>query len=58
MYASHKEFLYCIYKQPLYGKEVYVIGSHVYSCEFPSTSAQIIELHAILTVFKVLKSSF
>ena len=31
MYVSHKEYIYCIYKQPFYGREVYVIGSHVYS---------------------------
>jgi hypothetical protein len=50
MHASQKECIYCIYKQPFYGREVYVIGSHVYSREFPSTSAQIIELCAIVTV--------
>jgi hypothetical protein len=33
-----------------------VIGSHVYSHEFPSTIAQIIKLHAVTTVFKVLKN--
>ena len=37
-------------------KAAYVIGSCVYSPEFPSTSAQIIELHAVATVFKVLKN--
>lgn len=32
-------------------REVYVIGSHVYSHEFPSTSAQIIELSTVATIF-------
>ena len=43
MYASHKENTYCIYELSIYGREVYVIGSHVYSFEFPPASAQIIE---------------
>ena len=34
-----------------------MIGSHVYSLEFPSTSAQIIELHAVAAVFEMLKIS-
>jgi hypothetical protein len=38
------------------GKAAYVIGSHVYSLVFPSTSAQIIELHAVATVFNMLKN--
>lgn len=38
------------------GKAAYVIGSCVYSPEFPSTSAQIIELHAVATVFEILKN--
>jgi hypothetical protein len=58
MYASYKEYIYYIYKQPFYGREVHVIGSHVYSHEFPSTSGQIIELCAAVTVFKVLKSGW
>ena len=32
------------------------IGSHVCSLEFPSPSAQIIELHAVATVFEMLKN--
>ena len=32
------------------------IGSHVCSLEFPSASAQIIELHAIATGFEILKN--
>ncbi len=52
MYASHKEYIYCIYKQPFYGREVYVIGSHVYSFEFPPASAQIIKLCAVDGVLK------
>jgi hypothetical protein len=43
MYASHKENTYCIYKLSVYGREVYVIGSHVYSFEVPPASGQIIE---------------
>ena len=39
-----------------YGKAVYVIGSHVYSLEIPSTSAQITELCAVATVFEILKN--
>ena len=38
------------------GKVAYVIGSHVYSLEYPSASAQIIELHAVATVFEILKN--
>ena len=56
MHASHKECIYCTYKQLIYGRETYVIGSHVYSLEFPSTSAQIIELCAVATVFEILKN--
>jgi hypothetical protein len=52
MYASHKEYIYCIYKPPFYGREVYMIGSHVYSVEFPPASAQIIELCAVASVLK------
>jgi hypothetical protein len=52
MHASHKEYIYCIYKQPFYGREVYVIGSHIYSFEFPPDSAQIIELHAVTSILK------
>ena len=37
-------------------KAVYVIGSHVYSLEFPSTSVQTIELCIIATVFEMLKN--
>ena len=36
------------------GKAAYVIGSHAYSLEFSSTSTQIIELHAVATVFEML----
>jgi hypothetical protein len=56
MHASHKEYMYCIYKQPFYGREVDVIGSHVYSFEFRSTSAQIIRLCVVTTAFIVLKN--
>jgi hypothetical protein len=52
MYASHKDYIYCIYKQPFYGREVYVIGSHVYSFEFVPASAWIIKLGAAATVLK------
>ena len=38
------------------GRETYIIGSHVYSRVFRSTSVQIIELHAVVTVFKMLKN--
>jgi hypothetical protein len=41
---TKKEYIYCIYKQPFYGREVYMIGSYVYSFEFPPASAQIIKL--------------
>ena len=34
-------------------KAAYVIGSHVHSLEFPSASAQIIELHAVAAVFEM-----
>jgi hypothetical protein len=37
-------------------KAAYVIGSHVYSLEFPSTLTQIIKLHAVATVFEMLKN--
>ena len=37
-------------------KATCVIGSHVYSLEFPPASAQIIELHAVATVFEMLKN--
>lgn len=47
-----KKYIHCIYKQPFYGKEVYVIGSHVYSLEFTPTLAQIIELCAVVSVLK------
>jgi hypothetical protein len=50
MHASHKGYIYCIYKQPFYGREVYVIGSHVYSFEFSPASAQMIELCAVAGV--------
>jgi hypothetical protein len=52
MYASHKEYIYCIYKHPFCGREVYVIGSHVYSFEFPPASVQMIELGAVASVLK------
>ena len=39
------------------GKAAYVIGPHVHSLEFPSASAQIIELHAIVTDFEMLKKN-
>jgi hypothetical protein len=60
MYTSHKEYIHCIYKQPFSGREVYVIGSHVYSFEFPPASAQIIELCDVASVLKCWKkrSSF
>jgi hypothetical protein len=35
------------------GKAAYVIGPHVHSLEFPSASAQIIELHAVAAVFEM-----
>ena len=38
------------------GKVACVIGSYVYSLEFPPASAQIIELHAVATVFEMLKN--
>jgi hypothetical protein len=47
--ASHKEYIYYIYKQPYYGREVYVIRSHVYSFEFPPALAQINEPRAVTT---------
>jgi hypothetical protein len=47
--------MYCIYKQPFYGRKVYVIGSHVYSFEFSLASAQIIKLHAVANVWKLLE---
>jgi hypothetical protein len=37
-------------------KAAYVIGSHVHSLEFPSASAQIIELCAVAAVFEMLKN--
>ena len=55
--ASHKEYIYCIYKQPFYGREVCVIESHVYSFEFPPASAQIIEPHIVATIFEMLKKN-
>lgn len=39
------------------GKGPYVIGSHGYSLAFPPTSAQIIELCAVATVFAMLKEN-
>ena len=33
-----------------------MIGSHVYSLEFPPASAQIIEFHVVATVFEMLKN--
>jgi hypothetical protein len=36
------------------GKAVYVIGSRVHSFEFPPASAQIIEFHAVTTIFEML----
>jgi hypothetical protein len=54
--ASHKEYIYYIYKQPFCGREVYVTGSHVYSYEFPPASAQIIEPCAVDTIFEMLKN--
>jgi hypothetical protein len=44
-----------IYKQLIYRREAYVIGSHVHSLEFPRAS-QIIELCAVATVFEMLKN--
>jgi hypothetical protein len=38
------------------GRETYVIVLHVHSLEFPSTSAQIIELCVVVTVFEILKN--
>ena len=34
-----------------------MIISHVYSFEFPPASAQIIELHAVVTIFEMLKKN-
>jgi hypothetical protein len=47
----HKEYIYYIYKH-FYGREVYVIGSHVYSFEFPPASAQISKFCALDSVLK------
>jgi hypothetical protein len=45
MHASHKEYIF-------YGREAYIIGSHVYVFEFPPASEQIIELRAVASVLK------
>ena len=39
-----------MYKEPFYGREVYVIGLQLYSFEFSPDSAQIFELCAIASV--------
>ena len=52
IHVSHKEYIYCIYKQYFYGRKVYVIGSHVYSVEFPPASTQIIKLCAVASILK------
>jgi hypothetical protein len=38
------------------GKAIYAIGSHIHSLEFPPTSAQIIKLSVVATVFDMLKN--